>query len=184
MSRLFRQAAGILVAIVCSLQASLLRAQAGVEPSRCVMRVGTCRNALSRAVFDALRNPRATIDRDPGMSKWLRTEILPWSCRFSEASRVVNDTEHRLSGGLTYRMPGESFTAQGVPSPRVFAAATTFTAAMLNEAAEYTTAERGTAASVAELRKSRCPPTAGAFSSVEAWMHRVASPDRSAESSR
>jgi len=199
MSRRFRRVAITLVATVCSLQTSLLQAQARVEPATHERpaqprRDTTARvlyralpygsqayfspltvllnkgfdhfqarnarrdvwaypygNALSRAVFDALRNPRAAIDRDPGMSKWLRTEILPLSYRFSEASWVVNYTEHMLAGGLTYRMLGEWFTEQGVPAPRVFAAATTFTAAMLNEAAEYATAERGTAASVADL---------------------------------
>ena len=109
------------------------------------------RNALTNGAWDALRRPRAAIEHYPGWSRWLRTEVLPLSVRGGDAAWVVNYTEHLLAGGLTYRMLGEWYADRGVRWPRAWAAATTFAAAMMNEGAEFATANRAAASTVADL---------------------------------
>jgi len=109
------------------------------------------RNAMQHAVFDALLRPRAAIEYYPGARTWWRTEVLPLSLKPSDARWAVNYTEHLLAGGLTYRMLGEWYAEHDVPWPRAFAAATTFAAGMMNEAAEFPTAERAASSSVADL---------------------------------
>ncbi len=109
------------------------------------------RRAMQNAVFDALRHPRAAIDDYPGWSKWWRTEVLPMSVRPADARWAVNYTEHLVAGGLTYRMLDEWYSVHGAPWPRAWAAATTFAAAMMNEAAEFPTAERAASSTVADL---------------------------------
>jgi hypothetical protein len=108
-------------------------------------------NALRYGVWDALRHPAAAIERSPGWSTWMRTEVLPLSFNSRDAAWVVNYTEHLVAGGLTYRMLGEWYAEHHVPFPRAWAAATTFAAAALNEAAEFPTATRAAASSVADL---------------------------------
>lgn len=93
----------------------------------------------------------AAIDDYPGWSKCWRTEVLPMSVRLSDARWVVNYTEHLAAGGLTYRMLDEWYAAHGAPWPKAWAAATTFAAAMMNEAAEFPTAERAASSTVADL---------------------------------
>lgn len=108
-------------------------------------------DAVRRISLDALVRPRRAIERYPGWSKWMRTEILPLSFTTEGARWAVNYSEHFVAGGLTYRQLGQWFDAHGYPVPRLWAGLTTFGASMLNEAAEYQHSPRPASSNVADL---------------------------------
>jgi hypothetical protein len=103
------------------------------------------------AIWEAVRRPRTVIERHPGWSSWLRSEVLPGTFNTRDAGWVVNYTEHLIAGGLTYRMLESWYAHRRFPAPKLFAATTTMAAAVLNEAAEFAGAERASASSVADL---------------------------------
>ncbi|MEK7401140.1 MAG: hypothetical protein AABZ80_02135 [Gemmatimonadota bacterium] len=107
--------------------------------------------AFRNNVFDALANPGRAIEFHPGWHRWIRSEVLPFTFTTGEARWAVNYTEHMLAGGLTYRALDEWFRVRDVPLPRLLAAATTFGAAMINEAVENPDVTSGTSGSVADL---------------------------------
>ena len=108
-------------------------------------------DALRLVSLNAMLHPVAAIERYPGWSKWLRTEIFPLGYTSEDARWAVNYTEHMTAGGLTYRKLGQWYAAHGYPVPRILAAVTTFTASALNEAAEFQTSPRAASSTVADL---------------------------------
>lgn len=107
--------------------------------------------AIRYASIDALLHPVAAIERHPGWRAWLRGEILPLTFNSTDAGWPVNYAEHLLVGGMTYRTLGEWYAARDFPLPKLWAAATTFGAGMLNEAAEFQTSREAASSSVADL---------------------------------
>jgi hypothetical protein len=107
--------------------------------------------AYRLVVFDALVNPGRAVEEFPGWNQWLRTEIFPLSYSAGQSRWFVNYTEHMFGGGLTYRTLDEWYRVRDVPFPRTLAAATTFLAAMTNEAVEHWDGSKASAASVADL---------------------------------
>lgn len=109
------------------------------------------RNALENGALDALRHPVERIQEYPGWSVWLRDEVFPLSLKPGDARWVVNYAEHLVAGGLTYRRLGEWYDVRGFPLPRLWAAATTFGAGIMNEAAENYMVPHASSSSVADL---------------------------------
>jgi hypothetical protein len=107
------------------------------------------RNGVENVLLDAILHPAAAIERYPGWSVWLRTEVFPLS--IGHASWVVNWTEHFLGGGLTHRGLAEWYERHGAPVPMLLAGTTSMVVAALNEILEHPDATEVSASSVADL---------------------------------
>ena len=107
--------------------------------------------AFRNGVFDVLEHPVRSIEFYPGWNRWLRTEVLPLTFSHTESAWFVNYTEHLIAGGMTYRTLDEWFRVRDVPAPPVWAALTTFGAAMMNEAVENPDVQHGSSSSVSDL---------------------------------
>jgi hypothetical protein len=102
-------------------------------------------------VNDALAHPLAAIERSGGWSEFLRTEVFPLNFNGYDAKWYVNYTGHLIEGGIHWRRLKEWYEARGVPLAGWLSGATTMAASYLNEAYESGSAERGNAATVADL---------------------------------
>lgn len=71
-----------------------------------------------------------------GWGRFLREEIFPLSYTSKSARWVPNYGLHLIGGGTEYVALSEWFTANNVPAPQVFSAATLLTSAFLNETLE------------------------------------------------
>jgi hypothetical protein len=107
------------------------------------------RNGIENVLVDAILHPTAAIERHPGWSSWLRTEIFPLT--IGQAGWIVNWTEHFLGGGLTHRGLAEWYEQHGAPAPMLLAATTSMAVAALNEILEHPDATEASSTSVADL---------------------------------
>jgi hypothetical protein len=107
------------------------------------------RNGIENVLLDAVLHPAAAIERYPGWSLWLRSEVFPLT--IGQQGWIVNWTEHFLGGGLTHRALAEWYEQHGAPAPMLLAGTTSMVAAALNEILEHPDATEASSTSVADL---------------------------------
>jgi hypothetical protein len=107
------------------------------------------RNGIENVLVDAFLHPVAAIERHPGWSLWLRTEVFPLT--IGQAGWIVNWTEHFVGGGVTHRELLDWYEQHGAPAPKLLAGTTTLVAAALNEILEHPDATEASSTSVADL---------------------------------
>jgi hypothetical protein len=104
-----------------------------------------------RSVADALAHPTAAIERQGGLWRFVREEMLPLSWSPDGIKWWTNYTGHLIEGGIHWRQLKEWYEAHGVPLAGLMSGITTMSAALLNEAYESNGATAGSAATVADL---------------------------------
>jgi hypothetical protein len=108
-------------------------------------------NAWTYGIRDVWQFPGPAVDRFGGWGRMLRVEIFPLSFDKDNLNWFVNYTEHFVGGGLTMRMLDEWYAARGFPLPRLWAVATTYSAAILNEISEQPDVKVTSSGGVADL---------------------------------
>lgn len=87
-------------------------------------------------VVDNIGHPVRAVDAQGGWWRLIRQEILPLSWTSATARWVPNYTLHLLGGGQTFAMLSEWYDAHDAPLPPLWAGATLYTAAFVNEMIE------------------------------------------------
>ncbi len=102
------------------------------------------------AVEESVLHPVEVIERW-GWERTIERHVLPLTWDISSMSWATNYVGHLIEGGITNRRLSEWFDARGVPLPGLFAAITSLTASVLNEAYESPGIEAGYPSMVVDL---------------------------------
>ena len=104
----------------------------------------------SGAVWDAVVNPGAAVERGGGWGRWLKEEVFPIA-QGPDAKWFPNYTEHLIGGGMSARLMSEWDEARGVPLPSLWAGVTVMASGYMNEVVENRGERVGSSGNVADL---------------------------------
>jgi hypothetical protein len=105
-----------------------------------------------KSVWASLRSPFEAVERYGGWWRFIRRELIPYPGGGLKSYRwMPNYFGHTIEGGIVFRRTAEWYEARGVPMATVFAAATTYASAVVNEAYESPGESLPKGATVADL---------------------------------